>query len=52
MPSFTNPNNVSIITGQPPSIHGIAGNYFLDSATKAEHMIKDDSLLRNSTILE
>jgi phosphonoacetate hydrolase len=52
MPSFTNPNNVSIITGQPPSIHGIAGNYLLDPATKKEHMIQDDSLLRGSTILE
>lgn len=45
MPSFTNPNNVSIITGQPPSVHGIAGNYFLDRETKEEHMIVDGSLL-------
>ncbi|KAL3476036.1 alkaline-phosphatase-like protein [Aspergillus californicus] len=52
MPSFTNPNNVSIITGVPPSIHGIAGNYFLDRATKEERMIQDDSLLRGSTILQ
>ncbi|KAF3011881.1 hypothetical protein E8E14_007570 [Neopestalotiopsis sp. 37M] len=52
MPSFTNPNNVSIITGQPPSVHGIAGNYFLDRATRKETMIQDDSLLRGSTILE
>ena len=51
MPSFTNPNNVSIITGVPPSVHGIAGNYFLDRRTKEERMIKDDSLLRGSTIL-
>lgn len=51
MPSFTNPNNVSIITGQPTSVHGISGNYFLDSETGEEHMIVDDSLLRGSTIL-
>ena len=51
MPSFTNPNNVSIITGVPPSVHGIAGNYFLDRITKEEHMIQDDTLLRGSTIL-
>lgn len=51
MPSFTNPNNVSIITGVPPSVHGIAGNYFLDPITKEEHMIQDDTLLRESTIL-
>ena len=30
MPSFTNPNNLSIITGRPPAVHGIAGNYFFD----------------------
>jgi phosphonoacetate hydrolase len=52
MPSFTNPNNVSIITGQPPAVHGIAGNFFLDPATGKETMIQDDSLLRGSTILE
>jgi len=52
MPSFTNPNNVSIITGVPTSVHGIAGNYYLDPKTKEEHMIVDDSLLRGSTILE
>ncbi|KAK6214258.1 hypothetical protein LQW54_004484 [Pestalotiopsis sp. IQ-011] len=51
MPSFTNPNNVSIITGQPPSVHGIAGNFFLDRATGGETMIQDDSMLRGSTIL-
>jgi phosphonoacetate hydrolase len=52
MPSFTNPNNVSIITGAPPSVHGIAGNFFLDRETGEEKMITDDSLLRGSTLLE
>ncbi|KAJ5928688.1 hypothetical protein N7466_007644 [Penicillium verhagenii] len=52
MPSFTNPNNVSIITGAPPSFHGIAGNFFLDRETGEEKMITDDSLLRGSTLLE
>ncbi|EXJ77964.1 hypothetical protein A1O3_09123 [Capronia epimyces CBS 606.96] len=52
MPSFTNPNNVSIITGAPTSMHGIAGNFFLDRSTRQEHMIVDDTLLRGSTILE
>ena len=33
IPSFTNPNNLSIITGRPPAVHGIAGNYFFDPAT-------------------
>lgn len=52
MPSFTNPNNVSIITGQPVAVHGIVGNYFLDRASGKEQMITDDSLLCGSTILE
>ncbi|KAH8697402.1 alkaline-phosphatase-like protein, partial [Talaromyces proteolyticus] len=52
MPSFTNPNNVSIITGVPPLVHGIAGNFFLDRETGKEKMITDDSLLRGSTLLE
>ena len=52
MPTFTNPNNVSIITGVPTSVHGIAGNFYLDPKTREEHMIQDDSLLRGSTILE
>jgi phosphonoacetate hydrolase len=52
MPSLTNPNNVSIITGAPTSVHGIAGNFYLDRTTNEEHMVLDDSLLRGSTILE
>lgn len=27
VPSLTNPNNLSIVTGTPPAIHGIPGNY-------------------------
>jgi predicted AlkP superfamily pyrophosphatase or phosphodiesterase len=30
MPTFTNPNNVSIVTGVEPKLHGICGNYALD----------------------
>jgi phosphonoacetate hydrolase len=51
MPTFTNPNNVSIVTGAPPSVHGIAGNYFLDRATGAEIMMTDPGLMRSETIL-
>ncbi|KAK8215264.1 hypothetical protein M8818_001885 [Zalaria obscura] len=51
MPSFTNPNNVSVITGVPTAVHGIAGNYFLDHTTGKETMVVDDALLRGSTIL-
>jgi phosphonoacetate hydrolase len=51
MPTFTNPNNVSIVTGAPPSVHGIAGNYYLDRETRREVMITDDRLMRSETIL-
>ncbi|MFC2036423.1 alkaline phosphatase family protein, partial [Chloroflexota bacterium] len=32
MPAVTNVNNVSIITGSPPALHGITANYYLDRA--------------------
>jgi phosphonoacetate hydrolase len=51
MPTFTNPNNVSIVTGAPPSVHGIAGNYCLDRATGREIMMTDPELMRSETIL-
>ena len=39
VPSLTNPNNMSIVTGGPASIHGISGNYFLDQETAVEVMM-------------
>ena len=51
IPSFTNPNNLSIITGRPPSVHGIAGNFFFDRATQTEVMMNDPKFLRAPTIL-
>jgi phosphonoacetate hydrolase len=51
MPTFTNPNNVSIVTGAPPAVHGIAGNYCLDRETGREIMMTDPELMRGATIL-
>ncbi len=51
IPSFTNPNNLSIITGRPPAVHGIAGNFFYDAATATEVMMNDPKFLRAPTIL-
>ncbi len=51
MPTFTNPNNMSIVAGAPPVVHGISGNYYLDRATGREIMITDDSLVLSSTVL-
>ena len=51
IPSTTNTNNTSIVTGVPPAVHGINGNYYLDRVTNKEVMITDASLLRCDTIL-
>src|SRR5207253_3029510 len=51
VPSFTNPNNLSIVTGASPAVHGISGNYFYDSATGQEVMMNDPKFLRCETIL-
>ena len=51
VPSFTNPNNMSIVTGVPPSVHGICGNYFYDREAGAEVMMNDPCYLRVGTIL-
>lgn len=52
IPSFTNPNNISIITGQPPKLHGIAGNYFYDRGTGEEVMMNEARFLRTPTIFQ
>src|SRR3990170_3028511 len=51
VPTFTNPNNLSIVTGVPPSVHGICGNYFYDREAGAEVMMNDPRYLRVGTIL-
>jgi len=51
VPSFTNPNNLSIVTGVPPAVHGICGNYFFDVASGSEVMMNDPKWLRAPTIL-
>jgi phosphonoacetate hydrolase len=50
VPSFTNPNNLSIVTGQPPAVHGICGNYFLDPDSGKEVMMNDPKFLRVETL--
>lgn len=51
MPSFTCPNNMSIITGTPTSRHGISGNFYLDTATWEPVVMTGPELLRGDTIL-
>jgi phosphonoacetate hydrolase len=51
LPSFTNVNNASIVTGLPPAGHGISGNFFLDPETGEEVMMNSARYLRAETIL-
>jgi phosphonoacetate hydrolase len=51
LPSFTNVNNASIVTGVAPSVHGISGNFFYDAARNEEVMMNSSAYLRTETIL-
>jgi phosphonoacetate hydrolase len=51
LPSFTNVNNSSIVTGVTPAIHGICGNFFYDEKKDAEVMMNSAEYLRADTIL-
>ena len=51
IPSFTNPNNLSIVTGASPAVHGICGNYLYDTESGAEVMMNDPKWLRAPTLL-
>ena len=51
VPSFTNPNNLSIVTGVLPAVHGISGNFFLNPDTGQEVMMNDPALLRCESLL-
>jgi phosphonoacetate hydrolase len=45
IPSFTNPNNLSIVCGVPPAVHGIPGNHYLAESGE-EVQLTDPALLR------
>lgn len=51
LPSFTNVNNSSIVTGVSPAIHGICGNFFYDAVKDEEVMMNSSNYLRAGTIL-
>jgi phosphonoacetate hydrolase len=51
VPSFTCPNNMSIVTGSPPAVHGISGNFYLEPDTREAVMMTGPELLRSSTVL-
>ena len=51
LPSFTNVNNCSLVTGVPPAVHGVCGNYFFDREAGEEVMMNSPKFLRSETIL-
>lgn len=51
VPSFTCPNNMSIVTGRPPSVHGISGNFYLDRKTGEAVVMTGPELLRADSIM-
>ncbi len=50
LPSFTNVNNAAIVSGMPPAITGICGNFFLNPETGEEVMMNSAEFLRCETI--
>src|SRR5215467_12998768 len=51
IPSFTNPNNLSIVTGASPAVHGICGNFLYDAESGVEVMMNDPKWLRAPTLV-
>lgn len=51
IPSFTNPNNMAIVTGTTPDKNGICGNYWYDRNADKEVMMNEPSDLLVPTIL-
>jgi len=51
MPTFTNPNNISIVCGVPPAIHGVSGNFYIDRESGREVMMVDATPMRAPTLL-
>jgi phosphonoacetate hydrolase len=51
IPSFTNPNNMAIVTGVTPKVNGICGNFYWDTELQQEVMMNDPKYLKVPTIL-
>ncbi len=52
VPSFTNPNNMSIVTGVPPVVHGIGANFFYDRDSGEDVMTNTPKFLWVDTIFK
>ncbi len=52
LPSLTNVNNASLITGSLPAEHGITGNYYYDRRTKEGTFMESADFLLRPTLFE
>ena len=52
IPSFTNPNNLSIATGAPPEVHGVSGNFYLDRLTGEAVPMTGPAMMRSRTVFD
>ena len=51
VPSFTCPNNMSIVTGSPPAVHGISGNFYLDRDTGKAVVMTGPEILHGHSVM-
>ena len=51
-PSVTNVNNVSLVTGSYPELHGITSNYWLDRQRGEEFYMESGEFLRAETMFQ
>ena len=52
VPSVTNVNHATILTGKFPCNHGVVGNYFYDRKTGAQGFIESSDFIKIETFLE
>ncbi|HWQ76430.1 MAG TPA: alkaline phosphatase family protein [Syntrophomonas sp.] len=52
IPSVTNVNHASLLTGSFPLRHGVVGNYYYDRATGAEGFIESSRHLKTDSIID
>jgi phosphonoacetate hydrolase len=52
IPSVTNVNAVSLVTGQNPDQHGITTNFYFDRTTGEEVFMESSTFIKTSSILE
>ena len=52
VPTVTNVNHASILSGQFPAVTGMVGNYYYDPATGEEGFIEEKNFMKAETLLQ